>query len=87
MRVKYLPVSAEFFVALQTRHGHQQRRLAVVDDRALPDDVRIVRVGHDSFGRLNLVLESSEWPEVEDGAEIEALPTPTMRVIWEPERG
>jgi hypothetical protein len=83
MGQRYLPVTADFLIALQTRHGAQTRRLVPYPDVALPDDVKVVRMGHDPFGQINIVLESAEWPNVAEGDPIPMCPHPVMRVVYD----
>ena len=82
-RYRYLPVSVDFLVELQCRGGGVTRRAVCPDEAlALPDDVRVVRVGHDVYGMLNIVLSSEEWPALAEGAEIPRCETPILRVVY-----
>jgi hypothetical protein len=44
----------------------------------LPDDVAFVRAGYDEYGRVNVIVQSKEWPELEIGA-----PIPPIEVRFE----
>lgn len=44
--------------------------ITVVD--GLPPDAKVKSMGHDEFGRLNILLESPTWSDIPDG---EAIPT------------
>lgn len=78
-RYAYFLCSAEFLVALCKRLGPQTCRLI---DHAFPDDAKIIRMGHDSFGRLIIILESQGFAELADGDEIPRLPDPVFECIY-----
>ena len=71
MRLRYLPVTADFFIDL-CKGGE----FHVACQNPLPQDARIIRMGHDMFGQLELVIESQEFGDVEEGDEIPRQPKP-----------
>ena len=68
--VKYFIVSDHFLVEL-CKGNFTACGVEVVNP--LPQDAKVVRIGHDSMGRLNVVVESQEFEEIEDCGEIPRL--------------
>lgn len=77
-RLACMPVSAEFLLLLSK--GEEIRRVELVAGR-LPPDTTIVRMGHDPFGWINLIIESASFDEVTEDGPIPTLPSPEFRVV------
>lgn len=71
-RVKLLMVSPEQFLLRARRTDKVE--ITVVEN-PLPHDAKCVGVGHDwQTNCFYLVIESAEFPEIEDGYKLEMLP-------------
>lgn len=77
MRVKYIRTTPELLVEVM-KHGTAGVRPVA---NHLPSDARFIRAGLDPVGGLNLVLESSEWPEVREGEVMVELPPVLMERV------
>lgn len=55
------------------------RKITSTIKHALPDDVKIVRTGHDINGTLRLMLESEEFENIEDDRPYPELPCPHIK--------
>lgn len=71
MRIRYVPVTADFLIGMMK--SRESGRVRVVANQ-LPDDARIVRMGHDAFGLINIIVESATFEDVVDGEEIPMHP-------------
>ena len=75
MRLRYVTVTVGLFVEAM-KHG-----ISAVDviENALPEDARLVRYGFDDIGRINLIIESAEFDELDEGAVVPSHPQPVFR--------
>lgn len=72
-RIKYFIASVQILIEL-CKHGTDG--VSVVQNK-LPADAEFDSIGFDHFGRLNIVVRSNTFEEVNmDGGEIPMLPTP-----------
>lgn len=55
-----------------------EKRTHRVIENALPDDVEIVRIGHDETGTLRMMLESEEFKDIGKKEEYPELPCPVI---------
>lgn len=69
-------VMLHFLKALSTT----DRKITSIIKHALPDDVKIIRIGYDINGTLRLMLESEEFEDILDDKPYPELPTPYIKV-------
>lgn len=55
------------------------RKITSVVKHALPDDVKIIRAGHNNNGTLRLLLESEEFEDIKHDKPYPELPCPHLR--------
>ena len=79
MRLRYVPITASMLLELMK--VTQPTTSVELVANGLPQDAKLIRAGHDSFGWVNLVVESIDFDEVSEGGEIPRHPTPTFRKI------
>ncbi len=78
-RIMYLPVTAEFILNLaRTPNPVTVRCIGPY----IPDDAKILRMGHDTFGQINIILESASYPDVQEGDPIPLCPTPRFEKVY-----
>ena len=77
MRLRYLPVYTDVLMELWKGNALP---VTCVENR-IPKDARVVRIGHDHLGALNIVIESTEFADVDEGAEIPMHPRPLFRRV------
>ena len=65
MRLRYVGIHG-FFLLKYFQGGLPVTRV----ENPLPLDSKVVSVGHDYLGRINLLIESSEFADLEEGSEI-----------------
>ncbi len=78
MRVKYITIDPDILLEIFTG-GHD----AKVVENALPKDSRVVSIGHNNFGQINIVVSSNSFPELEENEVIQQLPHPLFRAAGE----
>lgn len=74
MRIRYLPINIDFLIRLCQMNGLTEDSTVKIVENPLPDDVEVIRMGHDSFGNINIILQSSEFEEISEGGEIPLQP-------------
>lgn len=66
MKLRRLRVDVNFLISCCQATGLLSRRFRVVENE-IPADARVIRVGYDDGGWLNLIIESESFDDVEDG--------------------
>ena len=79
MRLRYVPITASMLLELMK--VDQPTTSVELIANGLPKDTKLVRVGHDAYGWVNLVVESVDFDDVPEGGEIPRHPTPTFRKL------
>ena len=78
MRLRYLPVSLDFFISVCKNPESHVKLVA----NGLPPDAKAIRAGHDNFGWLNIIIESCTFDDVEEGGEIPMHPRPLFEKVY-----
>lgn len=81
MRQAYFVVDADILVELCRGEGPRNFTRLL---HGFPNDATIERMGHDSFGRLNIVLTSASFPDIRDDEPLTRLPSPVFEKIAPP---
>ena len=80
MRLRYVPITPNILLeAMKVGQDHINVQLV---ENGLPKDTKLVRMGHDGFGWVNLIVESLDFEDLEEGAEIPRHPTPLFRKVY-----
>ena len=74
-RLRYIPVYTDFFIdCLKGGEIH-----AICVDNVLPQDTKMVRMGHDQLGSMFIVVESEEFDDIGEYDEIPQHPKPLFK--------